>query len=93
MMADTSVLMGTPIQWVNPQDARGSRLIEAINAESELTAGSFAYDTPPHPEDVGVDLTREERMMLIRMVDLGGQYYSRRNVPGGFSPYSTGSSY
>ncbi|MDB4986110.1 MAG: hypothetical protein JWN04_1288, partial [Myxococcaceae bacterium] len=30
-----------------------------------------------------VTLTRAERLKLIRAVDLGGQYYSRRNVPGG----------
>ena len=31
-------------------------------------------------------LTREERVTLIRAVDLGGQYYSRRNV--GDSPFT-----
>jgi hypothetical protein len=93
MMGDTTVLGGAePIEWVIPQDARGSRLIEAVNAVSELD-GSAAYDRPLHPEDVGVDLTREERMMLIRMADTGGTYYSRRNVPGGFSAYTTGSDY
>ena len=34
----------------------------------------------PHPEDVGVALTPQERLLLIRMADLGGQYFTRRNV-------------
>ncbi len=92
MMGDTTITGGAePIEWLIPSNARGSRLIEAVNAVSELD-GSTAYDRPLHPEDVGVDLTREERMMLIRAADLGGQYYSRRNVPGGFSSF-TGTDY
>jgi len=87
MMGDTTVLGGVaPIEWMRPSDARGSRLIEAVNAVSELD-GSWAYEGGGHPEDVGVDLTRDERMMLIRAADLGGQYYSRRNVDGGFTSY------
>jgi hypothetical protein len=31
---------------------------------------------------MGVTLTPEERQILIRMADLGAQYYSRRNVEG-----------
>jgi hypothetical protein len=80
MMGDTTVTGGVdPIEWVIPSDARGSRLIETVNAVSERD-GSTAWAAPLHPEDVGVDLTREERLMLIRMADLGAQYYSRRNV-------------
>ncbi|HVZ31377.1 MAG TPA: hypothetical protein VG963_03070, partial [Polyangiaceae bacterium] len=33
-----------------------------------------------HPEDVGGSLTREQRVMLIRAIDMGGQYYSRQNT-------------
>ncbi len=39
-----------------------------------------AFPGEGHPEDEGVTLTREERVTLIRSVDLGAQYYSRRNV-------------
>ena len=92
MMGDTAVTGGVaPIEWVIPANARGSRLVEAVNAVSEID-GSAAFDRPLHPEDVGVDLTRDERMMLIRMADLGAQYYSRRNVPGGFTA-SAGTDY
>ena len=41
-----------------------------------------------HPENVGVTLTREERVMLIRAIDLGGQYYSRQNTS--FVPMTAG---
>ena len=59
-----------------------ARLIEALNINAEDDATAWAWDTPSHPEDVGVDLTREERLMLIQMADLGGQFYSRRNIEG-----------
>lgn len=71
-----------PPEWVQVGDARGSRLIEQINAQAEDDPTAFAYAEAPHPEDVGVTLTREERLTLIQMVDLGGQYYSRQNVAG-----------
>jgi hypothetical protein len=68
--------------WVVPGSARQSRLIQKINATpADARAGSeWAWPTPPHPEDVGVTLTPQERLVLIRMADLGGQYYSRRNI-------------
>lgn len=67
--------------WVIPGSARQSRLIQKINATpADDRAGSeWAWSSPAHPEDQGIALTPEERLMLIRMVDLGGQYYSRRN--------------
>lgn len=68
--------------WVTPGSARGSRLIAKLNATpaDERAGSEWAWDTPAHPEDVGIELTPEERLILIRMADLGGQYYSRRNV-------------
>ena len=83
MMGDVTIVGDAPPEWVVPGSARHSRLIEVVNAESEYTPGEFAWATPAHPEDVGVTLTREERMVLIQMADLGGQYYSRWNVAGG----------
>lgn len=98
MMGD-SVVMGDlePKEWVIPGSARQSPLIEKVNAQSELVATKFAWraddTTPGHPEDVGgAALTREERMMLIQMVDLGGQYWNRRNVEGG-EAFATGTDY
>ena len=49
--------------------------------------GSFAYEPPVlHPEDKGVTLTAEERLHLIRSIDLGGQYYARQST--GFRPFT-----
>jgi hypothetical protein len=42
-----------------------------------------------HPDDVGIALTRDERVALIRAFDMGGQFYSRQNT--GFQAYSPGS--
>lgn len=90
MMGDARV-EGTPLEWVVPGNARASRLIAKINVNAVALApdGSlretdeWAYPTPAHPEDKGVPLTRAERVTLIRAIDLGGQYFSRRNVSGG----------
>jgi hypothetical protein len=69
--------------WVIPGSARASALIEKVNACADDEGGDCAWPSAAHPEDVGGPaLTREERLMLIRMADLGGQYYSRRNVEG-----------
>ena len=82
MMGDSVATGDVPPEWVQPGAARTSRLIEALNVNADDDAGAWAWEAPSHPEDVGVDLTREERLMLIQMADLGGQFYSRRNVAG-----------
>ena len=84
MMGDVEITGEMPPLWVVPGSARASRLIQKVNATpSDDRAGSeWAWPTEAHPEDVGVDLTPEERLTLIRMADLGGQYYSRRNIEG-----------
>jgi hypothetical protein len=81
MMGDSMVEGDVPPLWVVPGSARESRLIAKINAtpDDERAGQEWAWATPAHPEDVGVTLTPAERQMLIRMADLGGQYYSRRN--------------
>jgi hypothetical protein len=83
MMGEVQIVGDVPDPpWVIPGSARASRLIAKINAVDE-SGEDWAWTTPSHPEDVGGEpLTREERLMLIRMADLGGQYYSRRNVEG-----------
>ncbi len=80
-----------PEEWVIPGNARASRMIAKVNinavkydADGKLVeTDEWAFKSKPHPEDQGVTLTREERLTLIRSVDLGGQYYSRRNVAEG----------
>ncbi len=90
-----STVVGTvPPEWAVPSDARGSALIEKLNMTSSVDANKTAWalgqpfsdpnikgaTRTMHPEDVGVTLTREERVKLIRAIDLGGQYYSRHNT-------------
>jgi hypothetical protein len=82
MMGDMMIVGDAPPQWIVPGSARHSRAIEVMNAESEDRPGEFAWPTPAHPEDLGRVVSREDRMMLIQMADLGGQYYSRWNVEG-----------
>ena len=81
----TTVTGQKPPLWAIPNNARESALIKKLNVKA--ADGSFAYGTPAmHPEDKGVTLTDEERQMLIRSIDLGGQYYSRQNT--GFEPFN-----
>jgi hypothetical protein len=87
-----------PPVWARPSDARNSALIEKLNitalGDESRTAWPLAaaFSDPGiqggtrtlHPENVGGSLTREERVKLIRAIDLGGQFYSRKNT--GFEP-------
>jgi hypothetical protein len=90
MMGDSVATGDVPPMWVVPSSARESRLIEVINMTAEGTSELAWADRPLHPEDTpewsgaGRTLSREDRLMLIRMADLGGQYYSRWNVEGGY---------
>lgn len=92
MGRDVQRIEGVPIEWVAPANARASRFIQKLNvnavtltADGTLTeTDQWAFPTPAHPEDKGEPkLSRDERLTLIRSIDLGGQYYSRRNTPGG----------
>jgi hypothetical protein len=94
-----------PPLWGVPSDARNSKLIEVMNITNAFdTSGQDtawalgqAYSDPNihgtvrtlHPDDVGIALTRDERVALIRAFDMGGQFYSRQNT--GFQAYSPGS--
>src|SRR6187402_2177097 len=84
-------------RWA-PSYARNSALIEKLNItalhddnRTAWTLGEAFSDATIkggtrsiHPENVGVTLTREERVKLIRAIDMGGQFYSRQNT--GFEP-------
>jgi hypothetical protein len=88
-----------PPVWARPSDARNSALIEKLNMTSSLDQNKTAwklgepFSDPDikgnvrtmHPEDKGVELTRDERRALIRAIDMGGQYYARQNTQ--FAPY------
>jgi hypothetical protein len=87
-----------PPVWARPSDARNSALIEKLNitalGDESRTAWPLGagFSNPTikggtrtlHPENVGGTLTRDERVKLIRAIDLGGQFYSRKNT--GFEP-------
>jgi hypothetical protein len=98
-MSMGATLIGTrPPVWARPSDARNSALIEKLNItdSGDESRTAWPLETPfsdpavqggtrsMHPENVGGSLTREERVMLIRAIDLGGQFYSRKNT--GFEP-------
>jgi hypothetical protein len=94
-----------PPKWGLPSDARNSKLIEVMNITNAFdTSGKDTawalgqpYSDPNihgtvrtmHPDDVGIQLTRDERVALIRAFDMGGQFYSRQNT--GFQAYGPGS--
>jgi len=92
MMGDARI-EGTPTEWVVPGNARASRLIakmnvDAVALQSDATLAppskpEWAFNGKAHPEDVGAPMSREDRVTLIRAIDLGGQYYTRRNIDGG----------
>jgi hypothetical protein len=91
-----------PPVWARPSDARHSALIEKLNisAATDETRTAWPLGAPftnpgiqggsrsLHPENVGGSLTREERVKLIRAIDLGGQFYSRKNTS--FESMTTG---
>jgi hypothetical protein len=81
MMGPTVVGGVLPPMWGIPEDARNSVLIQKLNVSaSDGTTAWPVSQQPFHPEDKGINLTADERQMLIRTMDLGGQYWSRQNT-------------
>jgi hypothetical protein len=77
-MGNTRVTGKVPPLWGIPANARGSKLIEKVNVKAADGTTAWPLATNPlHPEDKSIDLTDEERRMLILVMDLGGQYYAR----------------
>jgi hypothetical protein len=82
MMEGNFTITGTvPPKWGVPESARESVLIEKLNVKA--ADGTYAWDLathPMHPEDVGGPaISDSDRQMMIKVMDLGGQYYSRQN--------------
>jgi hypothetical protein len=88
MMTPGTTVTGTvPPKWGVPDSARASALIEKVNLRA--SDGSTAWPTnthPLHPEDIGVQMSDNDRAILVRVMDLGGQYYARQNT--GFVPFA-----
>lgn len=88
-----------PPKWGVPSDARHSALIEKLNITSSLTPTKYAWPLgeafslgevaggtrTDHATEVA-KMTREEVQMLIRAIDMGGQYFARQNT--GFKPFN-----
>jgi Hydrazine synthase alpha subunit middle domain len=87
-----------PPKWGVPSDARHSALIEKLNITGSITTDAYAW---PLGEAFSVGdiagetrtdhaalagMTREEVQMLIRAIDMGGQYFARQNT--GFVPFN-----
>jgi hypothetical protein len=89
MMSDSVATGDVPPQWVIPGAARESPLIRAVNIDT-ADGAEWAWMEQVHAMGELDGMTREERLMLIRMVDLGGQYWSRRNVEGSAAWGATG---
>jgi hypothetical protein len=77
-----------PPDWMIPEDARDSVAISKLNVKAVDGTTAWPVSSHPfHPEDKGVALTDDERQMMIRTADMGGQYWSRQNT--GFVAYSS----
>jgi hypothetical protein len=86
MGMQTKVIGTVPPHWGVPGSARDSALIAKINLKAP--DGATAFGAVMHPEDTGGTngLTDEERAALVRVMDLGGQYWARQNT--GFTALS-----
>jgi hypothetical protein len=85
-----------PPKWAVPSDARNSALIEKLNVTSNLDPALYAWPLDQAFSDPGIaggtrtdhalehGMTRDEVRMLIRTIDMGGQFYARQNT--GFQP-------
>ena len=85
---DLKVTGTIPPDWMIPEDARDSVAIAKLNVKAVDGTTAWPVSSHPfHPEDKGVALTDDERQMMIRTADMGGQYWSRQNT--GFVAYSS----
>jgi hypothetical protein len=81
-----------PPKWAVPSDARHSAMIEKLNITSTKTPTSYAWPLGQAFSDPNIQggtrtdhaavagLTRDEAVMLIRAIDMGGQFYARQNT-------------
>jgi len=81
------IVVGTIPNYVEPASARDSSLIQKLNPPVQFPSvdmNTRAFGSAvPHDIEVGHPLTSDEYLLLIRMADFGGQFYSRENAPGG----------
>jgi len=90
--AKGAMVTGTvPPEWAIPSNARKSLMIEKLNVTSSLDNTTYAWPLGQPFSDPNVHgaartdhaalagLTRDETVMLIRAIDMGGQYFARQN--------------
>jgi hypothetical protein len=90
-MGKVTVVGKVPPKWAIPSDARNSALIEKLNITSVSDATKYAWPLGEAFKDADIaggtrsdhakvaGLTRDEEVMLIRTIDMGGQFYARQN--------------
>ncbi len=90
MTMGITLISGTvPPMWGIPANARGSQMIVQMNVTAPDNTTAWPVSAHPmHPEDVGVTVTPDERLAIIRSFDMGGQYYARQNTK--FVAYTAG---
>jgi hypothetical protein len=91
-MEDAEITGTLPPKWALPSDARNSAVIEKLNVTSSLTPTKYAWPLGEAFSDANIaggsrtdhaaaaGLTRDEIKMLIRAIDMGGQFYARQNT-------------
>ncbi len=91
-MEDAEITGTVPPKWALPSDARNSAMIEKLNVTSSLTPTKYAWPLGEAFSDANIaggsrtdhaaaaGLTRDEIKMLIRAIDMGGQFYARQNT-------------
>jgi hypothetical protein len=87
-----------PPLWAVPSDARNSKLIEKLNITALGDSAEYAWPLGEAFTDATIQggtrtdhalehgMTRDEVVMLIRAIDMGGQFYSRQNTD--FVPFN-----
>ena len=79
------VLSGTFKVYMEPENARGSLLLELLNPVKQFPnqdTGVRAFTTTPHMQGKGPDLTADEFYQLILAADNGASFFARENNPG-----------
>ncbi len=71
-------------QYLKPQDARGSLMIQKLNPTRIYPnpSGERAFTSNPHSSVGYSELSSTEFLKLIMAADMGGNYYARENNPG-----------
>ena len=78
------VISGNFKVYMNPQDSRNSIAVKMLNPVRQFpaqNASQRAFQTTPHMNGKGTDLTPDEFYALILAADLGVNFYARENNP------------